>query len=191
MPHRPKMIDGTAASRSTSAAAGRASRLGAYWVRNSATPIAIGTAMSIATVAMITVTQSRSAMPNRRVPPSTSQTREVRKFAWFWASDGTAWLTRNAPTSATIAMTSRPAPLAAPAKSRSPRRPVDAPSPARASRAAGVAVAQQVSRWRRYGHRSLSSSWSPSKSLPQKGSQPPLPCPCARERRRGVAPSVS
>src|SRR6478736_3128494 len=104
------MIDGTAASRSTTADKGLARRLGAYWVRKRATPIAIGTAITIATVALISVTHSRSAIPNFRVGPSTSQTRGVRKLAWFLASDGIAWLSRNTPTRVTMATTSRPAP---------------------------------------------------------------------------------
>ncbi len=58
----------------------------------------------------ITVTHSRSAMPKRSSLPLTCHTREVRKFAWSFASDGTAWLTRKAPTSTTMMMTSQPAP---------------------------------------------------------------------------------
>ena len=63
MPQRPKMIDGTAASRSTTKASGFASRLGAYCVMHRATPIEIGTASSMAKAELSTVVQSRPAMP--------------------------------------------------------------------------------------------------------------------------------
>ncbi len=64
MPHSPKMIDGTAASRSTTAPNGRASRFGAYWVRNTAMPTATGTASTSALTELSTVTMSRSRIPN-------------------------------------------------------------------------------------------------------------------------------
>ncbi len=53
------MIDGIAASRSIRAAVGLASRFGAYCVRNSAMPTAIGTAMISATSDISTVVYVR------------------------------------------------------------------------------------------------------------------------------------
>ena len=61
MPHSPKMIDGTAASRSTITLNGRASRFGAYWVRNTAIPIETGTASASAKTELSTVTMNRVA----------------------------------------------------------------------------------------------------------------------------------
>src|SRR4051812_40304235 len=80
--------------------------------------------MTMAMTDEITVTHSRSAMPNRSVEPSTSQTRLVRKLTWSLASEGIAWVSRNAATRATRTMTRIPAPVAAPPKMRSPSRPV-------------------------------------------------------------------
>src|SRR3954464_2581503 len=101
---------------------------------NRATPIATGTARTIAMTELSTVTQSRSAMPKRSVPPSTEKTREVKKFARLAARAGAARLTRKAPTSATSVMTKMPAPLAAPDSRRSPVRPVDRAGPGPAGR---------------------------------------------------------
>jgi hypothetical protein len=84
IPHGPKMIDGTAASRSTIAANGRDSLAGAYWVRNTAIPTAIGTASTRAHIELNTVTMNKSRTPNARWLASTvSNTALVKKFAWL------------------------------------------------------------------------------------------------------------
>src|SRR5829696_4990231 len=64
-PHRPKMIDGTAASRSTTKDTGPDARRCRYWVRHRATPTATGTAMTIASTEDRTVVQNKPAIPNR------------------------------------------------------------------------------------------------------------------------------
>src|ERR671939_494379 len=79
-------MDGTAASRSMAAANGRASRGGAYCVRNSATPTETGTERTIATTDEMTVTHSRSGMPNCGGLAPGFHTRSVRKFAESSAS---------------------------------------------------------------------------------------------------------
>ena len=84
MPHRPKTIDGTAASRSTMTANGRASLAGAYCVRNTAIPIATGTASTRAKTELSTVTMKRSRMPNARLSASVVlKLALVKKFAWL------------------------------------------------------------------------------------------------------------
>ena len=81
-PQRPKMIDGTAASRSTTKETGPASRLCRYCVRQRATPIATGTAMAMARIDDNTVVQKSPAIPKRSSLPATVQLREVRKLSW-------------------------------------------------------------------------------------------------------------
>ena len=82
------MIDGTAASRSIVAAAGRPATRGAYWVMNRATPTPTGTAMSMAIAEESTVAQSRSGMPKRGSAPRASHSREVRKLALLFSRAG-------------------------------------------------------------------------------------------------------
>ena len=62
-PHRPKTIEGTAASKSTTNATGLASFLGASWVINRAMPTESGTAMSRASRDEMTVVHSRAWIP--------------------------------------------------------------------------------------------------------------------------------
>lgn len=124
------MIDGTAASRSTIAPNGRASRLGAYWVRNTAIPTAMGTASTSALSELSTVTMSRSRMPNAsRCGSLVLNWALVKKFAWLTRNDGTARSNRNTainaiattivnPAAAAIALNSR-SPAAIPARSAS------------------------------------------------------------------------
>src|SRR5512133_1778228 len=78
-PQRPKMIDGTAASRSMMNEIGAAARLCRYWVKQSATPTATGTAMAIARIDERTVVQNNPATPNLSSLPTTVQLREVRQ----------------------------------------------------------------------------------------------------------------
>ncbi len=107
------MIDGTAASRSTIAANGLDNRTGEYWVRNTAIPIAIGTANTNAQIELSTVTMNKSRMPKARFFASVVSNRAlVKKFAWFTRNDGTARSSKNTAIS-TIAttMVATPAPL--------------------------------------------------------------------------------
>ena len=90
------MIDGTAASRSTIAANGRDSLVGAYWVRNTAIPTATGTASTRAHIELSTVTMNKSRIPNASWSPSVvSNCALVKKFAWFARNDGMARISRN------------------------------------------------------------------------------------------------
>ncbi len=120
----PDAIDdrGTAASRSTTYATGWASRFGAYCVVNSAMPTAIGTAMTMASKEMMTVTQSRSTTPKRSVDPSTLQSREKRKFDLSSAIAGAALTIRKIVISAIRMTTNAPEPAVRPWKTRSPTR---------------------------------------------------------------------
>ena len=79
-PQRPKMIDGTAASMSTTKETGPATRLCRYCVMQRATPTATGTAMTIARIDDKTVVQNNPAIPNRSSLPATVHSREVRKL---------------------------------------------------------------------------------------------------------------
>ena len=117
------MIEGTAASRSTRAAAGRASHGGEYCVRKRATQIDRGTEITRATSEEATVVQASWRMP-KAIGSLVCHWREVRKFALSAARAGRAWAMRKAAMSATSATTSRPAPVANPRKTRSPARPV-------------------------------------------------------------------
>ena len=81
--------------------------------------------MTIATSDEITVTQSRSGMPNVGGLSPGFHTRSVRKFAESSASDGIARASRNTATAAMRATTSAPDPTDSPAKTRSPRRLVE------------------------------------------------------------------
>src|SRR5665647_1465667 len=120
------MIDGTAASRSISAAAGRLSQAGEYWVMNKATHTPTGTAIAMAITDELIVTHARLAMPKRGLSPPTVHSLDVRKFALFLTRAGRAWDNRKTAIRVTREMTSTPAPLAAPPKRRSPSRPVPA-----------------------------------------------------------------
>ena len=55
MPHRPQTTDGTTASRSITYTMGRDHRRGTTSVSSSATPMLIGTAMTIAITELMTV----------------------------------------------------------------------------------------------------------------------------------------
>src|ERR1700739_1684513 len=123
IPHSPKMIDGTAASRSTIAANGRASRFGAYWVRNTAIPTAIGTASSSALTELSTVTMNKSRMPNARWSAFVVlNSALVKKLAWFARNDGTARTNRKIAISAIAITIVKPAAAASDLNSRSSRR---------------------------------------------------------------------
>ena len=63
MPHSPKTMDGTAASRSMTEPKTRETLRGAYCVMNSAMNTAIGTAMIRATTELSSVTTSKSRIP--------------------------------------------------------------------------------------------------------------------------------
>src|SRR6201996_1483129 len=130
IPHSPNTIDGTAASRSTIAPNGRASLGGAYWVRNTAMPIAIGTAKAIAHSELSSVTMNRSRMPNASFALSTVlNCALVKKFAWLARSAGIALTRRNiaiSPITMVIVEAARPA---TDLNRRSPARAL-APSPA-------------------------------------------------------------
>src|ERR1700739_4823401 len=122
IPHNPKMIDGTAASRSTIAANGRASRFCAYWVRNTAIPTATGTATSKAVTELSTVTMNRSRMANARWSALVVlNSALVKKFAWFARNDGTARTRRNIAISAIAITIVEPAAAANNLNSWSPR----------------------------------------------------------------------
>ena len=124
IPHNPKMIDGTAASRSTIAPNGRDSRAGAYWVRNTAIPTAIGTANTSADIELSTVTMNKSRIPNARCSAVVvSNSALVKKFAWFARSDGMARTNRNTAISTTATTIVEPAPAATDLNSRSPAPP--------------------------------------------------------------------
>ena len=84
------MIEGTAASRSTTKETGPEARLCRYWVRNRATPTATGTARTIATIELSTVVHSSPAMPKLSWSPATTQLREVRKLSWLRSRLGRA-----------------------------------------------------------------------------------------------------
>ena len=128
------MIDGTAASRSTIAPNGRDSRAGAYWVRNTAMPTAIGTARTSALIELSTVTMNRSRIPNASLLGLVVlKSALVKKFAWLARSDGTARSSRNTAISAIATTIVTPAATASDLNSRSPRRP------ARVSTAASAA----------------------------------------------------
>src|SRR5690242_15402409 len=118
------MIDGTAASRSTTAPKGRASRLGAYWVRNTAIPIATGTASTSALTELSTVTMSRSRIPNASLFGSlVLNLALVKKFAWLTRNDGTARSNRNTAINRIATTIVEPAAAAINLNSRSARRP--------------------------------------------------------------------
>ena len=121
IPHNPKMIDGTAASRSTIAPNGRASRAGAYWVRNTAIPTATGTANTSANDELSTVTVNRSRIPNDSFAGSlVLKSALVKKFAWFARNDGTARSNRNVAISPIAITIVDPAAAATSLNSRSP-----------------------------------------------------------------------
>src|SRR5579859_124984 len=125
MPHRPKTIDGTAASRSTMMANGRASLDGAYWVKNTAIPIATGTARTRAKTELSTVTMKRSRIPNARFSASlVLKVALVKKFAWLARSDGHARINRKIAISAMAMTTVEPVATASDLNARSPKRPV-------------------------------------------------------------------
>src|SRR5687767_10671964 len=119
-PHRPKMIDGTAASRSTTKETGPDARLWRYWVRQSATPTAIGTAMAIASTEDKTVVQNIPAMPKARSAPLTVQLREVRKLSWLACRLGSASASKKMPTKSTSKTMAKPAVVASARNTRSP-----------------------------------------------------------------------
>ena len=75
------MIDGTAASRSTTKETGPDTRLCRYCVMQRATPTATGTAIAMARTADKTVVQNKPAIPKRSSSPATVQLREVRKLS--------------------------------------------------------------------------------------------------------------
>ena len=122
-------------------------------------------------------------MPNCRVGPShVPDPVEVRKLAWFLASDGTAWLSRKTPTQGDHGDDEQ---------TRSARRPGEEPVTEPPGRRAVPAV-------RRRGlpgevtvaHAgrpvvALRSTSQPSSVVVVADRKPsaPLPCPCARERR--------
>ena len=122
MPHNPKTIDGTAASRSTIAPNGRDSRAGAYWVRNTAIPIATGTASARAASELSSVTINKSRMPKARCCGFVvSNLALVKKFASFALKDGMARTNRNTAISTTANTTVEPAADAMVRKIRSER----------------------------------------------------------------------
>ena len=90
---------------------------------NSAIPMAIGTAISMAISEAATVTQSRSSTPNRSVAPSTLHSRENRKLDWSSAMAGIARATRKTATSRMRTTMNSPDPDARAANTRSPIRP--------------------------------------------------------------------
>src|SRR6201992_2842852 len=138
IPHNPKTIDGTAARRSTSAPNGRDSLAGAYCVRNTAIPIATGTAKAIAHSELSAVTMKRSRIPNARWLPSVvSNCALVKKFAWLARSDGTAWTSRKIAIRPIAIVIVEPAAPATDLNSRSPRRAL---ASSLAVRAGAVAV---------------------------------------------------
>src|SRR5579875_283499 len=123
IPHSPKMIEGTAASRSIIAPNGRDNCAGAYWVRNTAIPTATGTANTRANNELSNVTMNRSRIPNARFSGSVvSNWALVKKFVWFARSDGTAWISRNIAINTMAITTVKPAATATDLNSRSPRR---------------------------------------------------------------------
>ena len=79
----------------------------------------------------VTVTHSRSGMPNWMGLASTFQTRSVKKFAEFARSEGMACATRKNAIAAMSTTTNAPEPIENPLKMRSPRRlaPASAKSP--------------------------------------------------------------
>src|SRR6266568_4310673 len=107
-PHRPNTTLGTAASRSTTYASGRASALGAYWLMNNATPTATGTPMITATADASTVPKARAAMPNT-AEPCGSHSNDVKKLPLSWETAGIAFRIRNAATAAISSRTRMPA----------------------------------------------------------------------------------
>ena len=123
IPHNPKTIDGTAASKSTKAPNGRDSLAGAYCVRNTAIPIATGTANAMAQSELSTVTMKRSRIPNARLLLSVvSNSALVKKFAWLARSDGMAWTSRKIAIRPMAIVIVEPATAATDLNSRSPRR---------------------------------------------------------------------
>src|SRR6202012_5337332 len=130
IPQSPKTIDGTAASRSTIAPKERDSLGGAYWVKNTAMPIAIGTAKAIAHSELRSVTMNRSRMPNASFALSTVvNCGLVKKFGWLARSAGTALTRRNIAISQITMVMVEAARPATDLNSRSPARAL-APSPA-------------------------------------------------------------
>src|SRR4029453_16955978 len=119
-PQRPKMIEGPAASKSTTNEIGAAARLCRYWVRHSATPTAIGTAIAIARIEERTGVQSSPKMPNRSSLPATVQFRDVKKSSWFACKLGSARANRKMPTKSTIKTMTKPVVLANARNARSP-----------------------------------------------------------------------
>ena len=95
---------------------------GAYWVMNSATPTETGTEITIAITDEITVTHSRSGMPNCGGLSPGFQTRAVRKFAVVRGQRRDRPGQQEHATAAMRATTSAPDPTDRPAKMRSPRR---------------------------------------------------------------------
>ena len=114
------MIDGTAASRSTTKETGPAARLCRYCVRQSATPTAIGTAIAMARIEDKTVVQSSPAIPKARSAPLTVQLREVKKLSWLACRLGSARANRKMPTKSTSNTMAKPEALAIARNKRSP-----------------------------------------------------------------------
>ena len=113
---------------------------------NSAIPIAIGTAISMASSEMTTVTQSRSSTPNRSVAPSTLHSRENRKLTWSSAIAGIARATKKIATSRISRTMNSPDPVVRTAKTRSPirlrpRPPETDPAPKTAGSPSNVPMA--------------------------------------------------
>lgn len=149
------MIDGTAASRSTIAANGRASRCGAYWVRNTAIPTATGTAKTSAVIELNTVTMNRSRIPNARWDALVvSNSALVKKLAWSARSDGTARTNRNTAISTMAITIVEPAAAATNLNSWSPRRALCGSIAVSAGFVPGGlasvsrAITPQITRWR-------------------------------------------
>jgi len=81
IPHSPKTIDGTAARRSMIEPKNRETLRGAYIVMNNAMKTATGTARISATIELMSVTTSRSRIPNLRFCASlVSNSALVRKL---------------------------------------------------------------------------------------------------------------
>jgi len=154
----PKMIDGTAASRSTIAPNGRDSRAGAYWVRNTAIPTATGTANTSAKVELSAVTMNKSRIPNAKLCGLVVlNSALVKKFAWFARNDGTARINRNVAISRIAITIVEPAVAATNLNSRSPCHFAPAGVavsagvvPVRSNGVAGVTrvMPSQITRWR-------------------------------------------
>jgi hypothetical protein len=90
---------------------------------NSAIPIATGTASTIASSEISTVTQSSGSTPKSSVSPPTSQVRAVRKLDRSEVIAGSALITRNAVTSPISSTMNASAPELRAASTRSANRP--------------------------------------------------------------------